>query len=248
MSSNLFSESVDWMLYSLSPRNAPAGSRSYPVGLNWIDARLKRNEPIREMFRRCVRIGMKGQVGGCRIEDNLAIFAFVRWTDRTRLVQASIQAIKTEDCDLETYYAEDGRTHEETYYRLDLERFVGRLFTHPYPHIHSGPGEVPRYALSGWRSENAVVDFLEHVYLQSFHARWTDWAERVWAKHWMEMNRPPQANPFRPIADAAASNQYQVLEQYRVEIATLKSLLTARKAASFDLRCDGKRCQLLGYP
>jgi len=248
MSLKLFSESVGWMLQALSSRNAPSGSRSYPVGLDWRDARVQGGESIRDMFRRCVRNALGGHIGGCRIEDNLAVFTFVRWVDRSRLIEANIQAIKTEDCDLEAYFSDDGRDHEETYFRLDLQRFVGMLFSHPYPHVHSNTRDWPRYSLNGWKTDNVVVDFLEHVYIQSFHDQWVAWAKRVWATHWDNLNRPPQENPFSLIVNAAASNQYNVLQQYRVEIDTLKALLTARKAAAFDLRCDAERCQLLGYP
>jgi hypothetical protein len=247
MDTALFSEPIQWMLHSLAPTNVPAGTRAYPATLHWRDARVAGNETIRAMFRRCVNNALGGNVSGCRIEDNLAVFAGVRWEDGTRLVEAHIQAIKTEDCDLETYFSDDGLVHEETYYRLDLDRFIGPLFSHPHPHVHSSVHDTPRYALNGWRSENVLVDFLEHVYIQSFHHQWADWAERVWAQHWEELKHPPHLNPFRTILQAAVQNQYPVLRQYHQEIATLKKLLSVRKADACKLRCDPERSQLLAY-
>jgi len=199
------------------------------------------------MFRRCVANSLGGFVSGCAIEDNLAVFAFVRWRETTRLSQVHIQAIKTEDCDLKDYYAIDGKDHDVTYYRLDLDRFIGKLFTHPFPHVHISPHETPRYAINGWQSGNVVVDFLEHVYIQSFHDKWASWAEGIWGKHWDAMGKPAHENPFQTILKAAVDNQYTVLLQYAREIEILKSLLFSKKAEAFPFRVDMERCRLLAY-
>ncbi len=240
---SLFSDNFERFLYSLQPRG-PVGDLAFPAGISWRDARIVGTESPRDMLARCANAG-SGGLRACLIEDDLAVFAFIRWRDRNRLASASIQAIKTLGVDIDAYVA--GGAQEVQYFRLDIDRRTGLIFTHPYPHIHHSGGGV-RYSLNGWRSSNVVIDFFEHIYIQCYHGVWLTWAAAVWNQHWSQFGDPAVPNPFPTIVAAFRESQYAVLEQYDAEVRLLKRLLRDSKDNAYRLRVDEARCELLGYP
>ena len=200
------------------------------------------------MLVRCVNNAVGGDVRRCQIEDDLAVFAFIGWRENDTLFPASVQAIKTIGVDIPTFFAGAGN-HQVQYFRLDVERRTGLIFTHPFPHAHYVPcGEV-RYSLNGWQSGNVLIDFFEHIYLQCYHAQWLAWAQSIWNRHWSVLaGRAALPNPFQTIVDAFRESQYQVLEQYQRDLEAIKNVLRRQKDDSYRLRVDGARCSLLAYP
>jgi len=243
----LFSNNFDTFLHSLQPRAGPQGKLTFPAGLSWQDARIIGNETPRDMLVRCVNNAAGGNVRACQIEDDLAAFAFIRWRDGNILSSASIQAIKTMGIDIETYFAGAGN-HQVQYFRFDVERRMGLIFTHPFPHVHYVPRGEVRYSLNGWESRNVVIDFFEHIYLQCYHPSWLAWAENLWNQYWGQFGNPGDPNPFPMIVDAFRESQYPVLEQHELNLQALKNVLRHKKDEGYRLRVDGARCSLLAYP
>jgi hypothetical protein len=243
----LFSDNFDSFLHSLQPHTGPQGNLTYPAGLVWQDAQIRGNETPRDMLMRCATNAAGGDVQRCLIEDDLAVCAFVKWRDNDTLSSASIQAVKTIGIDVRTYLAGPG-DHQAQYFRLDVERRTGLIFTHPFPHAHYVPHGEVRYSLNGWESRNVVIDFFEHIYLQCYHPLWLAWAENLWNRHWSLAARAGFPNPFHTIVDAFRESQYQVLEQHQQDVEALKSVLRRKKDDVYRLRVDGARCSLLAYP
>jgi hypothetical protein len=199
------------------------------------------------MFVRCVNNAVGGDPRRCQVEEDLAVFAFIGWRDGDVLSSASIQAIKTIGVDIATYYSSTGN-HQVQYFRFDVERRTGLIFTHPFPHVHYVPRSEVRYSLNGWQSRNAVVDFFEHIYLNCYNAEWSSWAESLWNQHWFQSGNAAQLSPFQTIVDAFRESQYPVLEQHERHIQALKNVIRRKKDDSYRLRVDASRCALQGYP
>src|SRR5271157_1266797 len=158
----LFSDNFDTFLHSLQPHGRPQGNLTYPAGLSRQDARIRGNETPRDMLVRCVSNAAGGNVRQCQVEDDLAVFAFIQWRDNNVLSSASVQAIKTNGIDIPTYYAAAGN-HQVQYFRFDVERRTGLIFTHPFPHVHYVPRGEVRYSLNGWKCANAWFDSFGHI-------------------------------------------------------------------------------------
>jgi hypothetical protein len=243
----LFSDNFDAFAHSLRPHAGRHGNLTYPAGLSWHDAQIQGNETPRDMLVRCVNNAVGGNVRGCQVEDDLAVFAFIRWRDNGILSSASIQAVKTIGIDVPTFFAGSGN-HPVQYFRLDVERRTGLIFTHPFPHVHYVPRGEVRYSLNGWESTNVVIDFFEHVYLQCYHSLWLSWAEKLWNRHWAQFGNPGDPNPFPTIVAAFRESQYPVIEQHERQLQALKNVLRHRKDEAFRLRVEESRCSLLAYP
>lgn len=244
---SLFSDNFDWFLHALQPHSAPKGRVAYPAGLAWQYARIAGNETPRDMLQRCVNSAGAGDVRCCQVEADLAVIAFVQWENGTTLASANIQAIKTVGVDIQTYFASTAN-HQFQYFRLDVERRTGLIFTHPFPHVHYVPRGEIRYSLNGWDSDNVVIDFLEHIYLQCYHPWWLSWATKLWNHHWTSTGNQGNINPFVRIVDAFKDSRYEVLDQYQEELRALKAVLRRKKDDSYRLRIDSGRRALLGYP
>ena len=243
----LFSDNFDTFAHSLRPHTGRQGNLTYPAGLCWQDAQIRGNETPRDMLVRCVNNAAGGNVRGCQVEDDLAVFAFVRWRDKDILSSANIQAIKTLGVDIPTYFAGSG-AHPIQYFRLDVGRRTGLIFNHPSPHVHCVPRGEVRYSRNGWESPNVVIDFFEHVYLQCYHPLWLSWAEEHWNRHWAQFGNHGVRNPFPIIVAAFRESQYPVVEQHESHLRVLKNVLRHRKDAAFRLRVEQSRCSLLAYP
>ncbi len=246
--SSSFSIGIDRVLRLLSPHGAPTGERGFPAGVDRQDLHQQGNQSILDMFRRVVNAANGGDPTPFQIEENLAVFGVVRWAEGNVIEFCRLIALKTEACDIPYYCRPGERQRDIFYYRLDADAKIGYLFTHPYPHVHAQAHAGPRYALNGWPSPNAVVDFLEHVYVALFHAEWREWARRVWTSHWPANHQAVAEERFDRIMRAAQESNYGVLSQFTVQLQQLKGLLRIRKDEIFPLRLAGDRRDLLAYP
>jgi hypothetical protein len=205
-------------------------------------------ESVLDMFRRVVQTATRGDTVPFQLEENLAVFGVAQWIEGDVIQFCRLIAVKTETCDISYFFRAGERQREVSYFRLDADSRVGHIFTHPYPHVHREPcGEV-RYSLNGWVSANAVVDFLEHLYMLLFHGEWRAWARRVWLAHWPPNHRPVMEIPFDHMMRAAQESNYGVLSQHAAEVHQLKQLLRIRKDELFPLRVSPQRRDLLAYP
>jgi hypothetical protein len=243
-----FSAGVDSLLAVIDPGNTKQGTRAFPVGVNTRDLVMKGSETYHDLFTRVVSGPLGGDVSKCAVEEDLAVFLGVTWDDYSVIQRCHVVALKTENCDL-AYYLSHGKKHREVvYFRLDLDFRTGMIFTHPYPHIHCNPLDAPRYSANGWASPNAIVDFLEYLYVELYHPQWVLWAERIWGQHWASKKRSASTNPYRRIIQAFHDSQYPVLLGYTSEIAQLKGLLRTAKDDLCPFRINTVRRDLMAYP
>jgi len=242
----LFSERFSDFLHNLRPHAGKAGRIRYPQSLREDDTRIAGGESCREMLVRCVKNATGGDERPFAVEDDLAVVAIIEWERKTVLKSASIQAIKADGGDIASALT-DGANVAMRYFRLDAGQEAGAMFTHPYPHIHYCETEGPRYSLNGWQSDNAVIDFFEHVYLQCYHETWLDWAKMVWIRYCSKTRRRDAEVRFNTLVTAFYDSQFTVIEQLSDDIAALKDALRDAKAG-YPLRVDRRLTRLLAYP
>ncbi len=188
-----FSHGVDNLLRNLRLYTRTANQAAYPPALTRETAWVKDDEHLLAWFVRCVDEVMGGKPEKWRLENDLAVFAFVEWGEGRRLKYANIQVLRTQ-CDLEEYYvrardclnehdepAASRLSQECLYLRLDYDpEVIAPMFGHSVPHVHSQPEGAPRFVLGMAESSNAVMDFVEFVYRQFYHHAWRAWAKRAW--------------------------------------------------------------------
>jgi hypothetical protein len=240
---SLFSDRFDIFMHSFQPRLHHNGDTRFPAGVERHHYNIAGNENAHTMLNRVLHDVCGGDVSLISIEDDLAVVADVRWRNANDLATTHIQAVKTNGVNIATFLAGAGNQNSR-YFRFDCDARVGMLFTHPYPHIHFVPGEnETRYSLNGWRSQNPVMDFFEHIYLECYYQQWLEWARGVWAPHWAAVGYG-QPNPFQAFRDS----QYAALEQYEAQINALKGVLRQKKDQAYRLRSDAFRREIAIYP
>ncbi len=173
--------------------------------------RIAGGETCRDMLLRCSTAIAGGDVLPFLIEDDLAVVAFIEF-EKTTLRAASIQAIKTEGMDISTFLVDDADIVVH-YFRFDAGQEAGPVFTHPYPHVHYSQAAGPRYSLNGWQSDNAIIEFFEHIYLTCYHETWLDWARAVWRGHCNTTLRRDPERRFDEIVSAFRDSQYEAIKR-----------------------------------
>lgn len=179
------------------------------------------------------------------VEDNIAVFARLRWRDRTRLSYACVQTIYA-TCDLEDYYLGDG---DATCLRMDLDdTSLGDFLTHPLAHVHVDGNLSPRFALDGGDAGNGIVDFLEFVYRTYAPRKWIPWVKRVWAQEFGNGSPAGTIDPLPNILEAFAAGQFDFLRGCATDLTRIKVALRNYKDSMFNLHMDGLDRLLLEYP
>ena len=241
-----FSGGSDALLKRLTPYSK-AGMASFPALGKVGTLRRKQGQDAHAWFVQCVDSICAGEPKGCLVEDDLAVFAVVKWSANKLLTFANVQVLKV-GCSLEDFYMGEAAQHH--YLRLDLDhKSLGPLFSHPLPHIHVCAEGPPRFALDNSFSGNTVVDFLDLVYRQFYSEKWIVWAERVWNEKYHETSRNDEDNPFRIIREAFDGNQIDILRDHMATVERLKKVLQeAKEKLPFRLEMDDSDRQLFAYP
>jgi hypothetical protein len=130
----LITDNFDNFMHVFRPTMAPAGTIRFPAPVAHPVNFVGPNETAHQMFQRVVNTYCGGDVQLASVEPNLAIIAIVQWVNQDRIHRASIQVIKP-DTDLETFFHAGGNPTYR-YFRFDLDATAGRIFTHPFPHVH----------------------------------------------------------------------------------------------------------------
>ncbi len=242
--SRSFSAGVDDLLEKLRPHGRRESC--VPDKLDDGTSRRKAGEELRSWFIRMVDTFCDGDTGPVKLEDNIAVFARLRWRDRKGLEYANIQTVVA-DCDLDTYYlTAEG---EAMYLRMDFDYgSLGDPFSHPLAHIHVDGDLSPRFALDGGGSGNIVLDYLEFLYRHYHPNKWIRWVEREWAAEFAASAKADDVDPLPVIREAFASSQFDILRTYEHHLSRIKRLLRRRKDAIFDLHMDGADRTILEYP
>lgn len=244
---SLFSDQFDIFMHSFQPRAQHHGNLRFPLGVERQHYQIAGNENAHGMLNRVVNNACGGDPSRICVEDDLAVVADVRWRNANDLAIAHIQAVKTNGVDIATFLGGAGNQRHR-YFRFDCDARVGLIFTHPYPHVHFVPGDnETRYSLNGWRTQNTVIDFFEHVYIECYYPQWLAWARDVWTSHWAAVGQG-RPDPFQTIIEAFRDSNYAALEQYQEQINALKAALRQRKDQAYRLRSDSFRREIAIYP
>ncbi|MCX7047792.1 MAG: DUF2290 domain-containing protein [Candidatus Sumerlaeota bacterium] len=238
---NSFSTAADNLLDIIRPYNRPESA--FPTGLDATVARRQANESLHQWFRRLVDRYCSGQPELARLEDDIALFAKLKW-NHDQLYFASIQVLVVADkIPLADYYLDDSIS--ATSLRLDLNyETLGKPFTHPLPHIHVGTDESLRFSLGSGIRGNVVMDFLDFIYRSFAPEEWESWARR----QWMALRESDEdEDRFDQIMIAFREAQFAVLKQNAVLISDIKTALNNSKDSIFSAPMEGEDRELLSY-
>ncbi len=240
----LFSVAVDDLLQAVRPYGR--GESAFPPLLDEAGTRRNTGETLRRWFVRVVDQFCGGDPKRSAIEDNIAVFMKLSWTQRKRLIYANVQTIVAA-CDLEDYYL--GVNAEAQYLRLDFDySTLGDPFSHPLAHLHVEGDLSPRFALDGGNAGNILVDYLEFLYRNFVPAKWIRWAEREWGREFAATARVDDVNHFSTIIDAFETSQFQILRDHAALLTRVKRTLRKRKDEAFALHMEGADREILEYP
>lgn len=233
-----FSSGVDKVIEALRPHSR--ASTAFPAGLVADDARLGNGETLQQWFVRLVDGHCGRDPGGVALEENIALFASLRWQG-DRLIWASVPALVC-PCDLSRFYADPEAG--AIYLRLDLNYdTLGEPFSHPLAHIHVGGDGYPRFALDGGNNGNILLDYIEFIYRTYVPNEWLSWARRRW------MGAPgAQEGEFEEIINAFRENQFRVLRSHATTIQRMKKVLREAKDSLFAAHMAGTDREILEYP
>jgi hypothetical protein len=254
------SERVEGLLASLSAGRRPAGTSSFPSTItreNRGSLRCSQSEELADWFRRCVDEFCGGDLRGCEIEENLAIFAYLEWREPGTLSYASINLVCAE-CSLEDFYLTEDGSARAQYLRLDLDYgTLGPIFNYALPHVHAvchEPGA--RFELDEIGSSNIVIDFLEFAHRNLQHDKWLRWARTVWQPYFTD-RRSEFGDAMQTVIDSFTGNDINVLRRFSTEIREMRKLILERKQEAvdvsrrafpvFDLAMDKSDRELLAF-
>jgi hypothetical protein len=239
-----WSTGIEQVIGALSP-SGPAGYRQFPASADRERLKMRNEESVREWLSRCIEGLDEADRPVCEVEDNLALFVSIAWKNTNELCYANIQALCAE-ASLKEYLSQ-GNSVNATYMRLDYDySALGAIFTHPFPHVHPGPVDAPRFALEGIQSANVVIDFFDFIYRHFFHDQWKEWAETIW-DYYVETGRDIDKNPFGHIVAAFNTSQYEVLAQHADDLAQMKKVWRARRDVMLPLRVNSEARSILAY-
>lgn len=199
------------LLASFRPHHGQNGITKFPFSPEWIGANHTcNNESPRNFFVRLVNdatpsgsVNKAIAIQNCELVDGVAVFGHLEWKGE-RLLKCSIQAVVAPESDLETFYLKD--SIQGIYYRFDYsvsER--GRLFDHPFPHIHCVPDGGPRFPFRIHSNVFPPLQFLEFVMINHGYEKWSRWIISEYAKRYPEEIPDDYPTPE------------QILEAYKVE-------------------------------
>lgn len=204
------------------------------------DLRCSDNEALQQWFRRVVGDNDVAQrIGDCSINPNFCFFGELSWKDQ-QIHNCRFQALVTLGSSLEEYHS--SASEPTFYYRLDTDlTALGRLFSHPHPHLHTIPGDAPRFPFACRNNEFILISFLEFVFLNHFYDSWLKWAEKCASSHISE-------DAFEEIVFGfERPNGSQFVQSHQAEIEKLKTALREAKQAKVPALPISQLCDTLTY-
>jgi hypothetical protein len=172
---------------ALRPHRGRQGECRFPVATEWRNVGLTCNHSNpRWFFVQLIRAAtacpnpdrnaVRGAIESCQLDEGVAVFMELKW-EGSLITRCSIQVIVAPDRDLETLYWR--RRCKGVYYRLDYsmeER--GKLFDHPFPHVHSVPDGAPRFHFPVRSRVFLPFALLEFVMMNRHYEKWWDWIQK----------------------------------------------------------------------
>jgi hypothetical protein len=249
------SPGVENLVHVLNPWGRPEGQASFPAGLGVQVPRAKGHETVQQWFVRAVDTALEGRPDACSIAvgDNrqMGLLGSIHWHNGSELSFARLHAIVCEGM-LDDLYLDETSSVPAYYLRLDYDlEALGELFSHPHPHVHSAPW--PKFALrfppDMAETGNVVMDFVDFLYRNFFHATWMEWARSTWESEAVRLagRSAVEEDLFSLISEAFRASQPQMLRQqpYRGALTRMKRVWRESRDSLFPLRVPPDLSRLL---
>lgn len=240
----MFSYSSEILLRKLNPYRELNGERHYPSQLKNKQSvsKISKSESIQQWFIRIVKEILDGNIEICQIENNIAVFATIKWSNN-QINYINFQSLITIGGNLQQYF-NNSSSIEHQYFRLDLDyNSSSLLFKETVPHIHTLPKGRPRFFFDYRESKNILLDFLEFVYFNYKNDVWLDWAWSVWKK---SVSKKYEEDNLTKILEASRTNQLiPNIEEYKNDIVDFKKALKREKEKVIPLPIDKYKLELM---
>lgn len=164
------------------------------------------------------------------LTERMLVLASVTWAQPSVVRSFSLQALVVDELTLlEVYRQKSVGSARVHYYRCDHHpTFLGNLFSHPTPHIHTYSDDSPRFAFP-WTG-NPIASFLEFLYLNHDYDTWCEWAYEVCFNE-------AKDEVFRELARMSKMGDFSQLmkEPHVGQLAGLRRLLQSKRGG--EMRC-----------
>lgn len=215
---------------------------SFPRGFTLEGGRVGKSESIGMWFKRCVDELLGGDVGRCKVEDHLALFAVVHWRDKQTMSHVSCQAVIVQQGIVDHLYRDPGLRAQ--YLRLDYDlTALGAMFREPTPHVHVHPDGEPRFGLP--TSRNVLMDFLDFVYRNYCYETWLRWATSVWEREARLRGRDPAI--IEQVQRAFDTANCAALGRFSADLDRMKRAWRAERDALWPHVVPDRETSLLCY-
>lgn len=241
------SSGVETFLRAIDTWGRAEGETRYPPDIkNLQNTKFKNSDnSTRDWFVRVVDQELSGHPERCAIEENIAIFATLKWEEGRKLKYANLQCLIALKGSLEDAYLDE--TIECEYLRLDFDSAQpGSLFTHPIPHVHIKGSRGPRFGLRQGESGHVVFDFLDFIYRNYMPEKWENWLSSIWD----ELGAPQASlldDGFQNVSDALhgkAPSDILFLADYQDTIKKISECIQTKRESSFAPSIPEKWIQL----
>ena len=231
------------LLEILHPGSRPDGRTVFPSAWDENSLRMGDVETIWDWFLRVVN--HFGDVAPFQIEENMACFVVVGWASQT-INYINFQVVLSLEKTLEELYCDSSRADDLLYFRLDYDfSALGEVFSHPHPHLHFQARDAPRFCLGEIGTGNAILDYLDFLYRNFYHAKWQRWAESVVARF---DHDPKHDGEFSRVESAYKQSEHESLVQnHSAYLGKIKQALRVWKDKKYPLRIDTGTCEIIGY-
>lgn len=240
-----FSPGVDNVITCLMPWDRCVGEAFFPSEWKPGGGKFETSDTAHTWFQRCVDKDLSGNIDRCKIEENIALFAGIKWKNNTEITYANCQVLIVIGGDLDAFYC--GEPLECQYLRLDFDpNCLGAIFKESIPHVHCKGNGEPRFHIDSLSTGNVLIDFLDFVYRNYGHDQWVDWARNNWD---MELRRMGLSDdPFEAIIEAFKSSKSDILCcKYNTHIEAMKRCWRDSKDKLYPLRVQMAMLNLLSY-
>jgi len=244
----MFSISSKILLRILNPYKESSGGKYYPNQLKnrFNETNISTSESVQHWFIRLIKEILDGNIQACQIEDNMAVFAYIKWKNY-RISYINFQVLIIKGGTLEQF-SNRCPSLEYQYFRLDLDEDCishTSLFEESIPHIHSNPNGPPRFFLDYRDSNNIILDFLEFIYLNYYPEKWRTWMKRVWQ---MNVSRKIEEDTLHIILQANKDNQLiPNIKNYKEDIIVLKDALKRERKKSLPLTLNNELLEIINF-